>query len=49
MDHTDLRKYHGIHPADGKPGVWIAGMGAGATTFAAGVEAIRRGPTLSET
>src|SRR5437764_2984935 len=43
MDHTDHRKYHGIHPADGKLGVMIAGMGAVATTFVAGVEAIRRG------
>src|SRR5437868_6648435 len=43
MDHTDHRKYHGIHPADGKLGVMIAGMGAVATTFVAGVETIRRG------
>ena len=43
MDHTDHRKYHGIQPADGKLGVMIAGMGAVATTFVAGVEAIRRG------
>src|SRR5205814_10305847 len=43
MDHTDHRKYHGIHPAEGKLGVMIAGMGAVATTFVAGVEAIRRG------
>src|SRR5213595_774493 len=41
MDHTDHRKYHGIQPADGKLGVMIAGMGAVATTFVAGVEAIR--------
>src|SRR5438045_9208789 len=44
MDHTDHRKYHGSQPADGKLGVMIAGMGAVATTFVAGVEAIRRGP-----
>ncbi len=25
MEHTDHRKYHGIHPADGKLGVMIAG------------------------
>src|SRR5438045_5692375 len=43
MDHTDHRKYHGSQPADGKLGVMIAGMGAVATTFVAGVEAIRRG------
>jgi len=43
MEHTDHRKYHGIQPADGKLGVMIAGMGAVATTFVAGVEAIRRG------
>src|SRR5213078_1782162 len=43
MEHTDHRKYHGIHPAEGKLGVMIAGMGAVATTFVAGVEAIRRG------
>src|SRR6266513_115785 len=27
MDHTDHRTYHGIHPADGKLGVMIAGVG----------------------
>ena len=43
MDHIDHRKYHGIQPVDGKLGVMIAGMGAVATTFVAGVEAIRRG------
>src|SRR5437016_11236677 len=43
MDHTDHRKYHGIHPADGKLGVMNVDMGAVATTFVAGVEAIRRG------
>ena len=43
MEHTDHRKYHGIQPAEGKLGVMIAGMGAVATTFVAGVEAIRRG------
>src|SRR2546430_1544669 len=43
MEHTDQRKYHGVHPVDGKLGVMIAGMGAVATTFVAGVEAVRRG------
>ncbi len=43
MDHIDHRKYHGIQPVDGKLGVMIAGMGAVATTFVAGVEAVRRG------
>jgi len=33
----------GIHPAKGKLGVMIPGMGAVATTFVAGVEAVRRG------
>ena len=33
----------GIEPADGKLGVMIAGMGAVATTFVAGVEAVRQG------
>src|SRR5512143_60924 len=32
-----------IHPAQGKLGVMIPGMGAVATTFVAGVEAVRRG------
>jgi len=32
-----------IHPAKGKLGVMIVGMGAVATTFVAGVEAIRKG------
>ena len=32
-----------IEPADGKLGVLIPGMGAVATTFIAGVEAIKRG------
>src|SRR5215471_810690 len=33
----------GIEPAKGKLGVMIPGMGAVATTFVAGVEAVRRG------
>jgi myo-inositol-1-phosphate synthase len=33
----------GMHPAKGKLGVMIPGMGAVATTFVAGVEAVRRG------
>ena len=33
----------GIRPAKGKLGVMIPGMGAVATTFVAGVEAVRRG------
>src|ERR1700729_1393559 len=33
----------GIEPARGKPGVMTPGMGAVATTFVAGVEAIRKG------
>jgi myo-inositol-1-phosphate synthase len=32
-----------IRPAKGKLGVMIPGMGAVATTFVAGVEAVRRG------
>ena len=32
-----------VHPAKGKLGVMIPGMGAVATTFVAGVEAVRRG------
>ena len=32
-----------IRPAKGKLGVMITGMGAVATTFVAGVEAVRRG------
>ncbi len=38
-DHHDSR----IEPAKGKLGVMIPGMGAVATTFVAGVEAIRKG------
>src|SRR5438270_3002165 len=34
---------NGIAPAKGKLGVMIPGMGAVATTFVAGVEAVRRG------
>src|SRR5258708_12567918 len=33
----------GIEPAKGKLGVMIPGMGAVATTFVAGVEAVRKG------
>ena len=36
-----------IAPARGKLGVMIPGMGAVATTFVAGVEAIRRAPQES--
>src|ERR1700744_5377102 len=34
-----------IQPAKGKLGIMIPGMGAVATTFVAGVEAVRRGPS----
>ncbi|MGC2514663.1 MAG: inositol-3-phosphate synthase, partial [Terriglobales bacterium] len=34
---------HEIEPAKGKLGVMIPGMGAVATTFVAGVEAVRKG------
>jgi myo-inositol-1-phosphate synthase len=42
---TENRKHNGgeIQPAKGKLGVMIPGMGAVATTFVAGVEAIRKG------
>jgi myo-inositol-1-phosphate synthase len=40
---TDNVKGHAIRPAAGKLGVLLPGMGAVATTFIAGVEAIRRG------
>src|SRR5581483_1093272 len=36
-------KTSGMHPAKGKLGVMIPGMGAVATTFVAGVEAVRHG------
>src|SRR5512134_1533171 len=36
-------KGRSIRPADGKLGILLPGMGAVATTFIAGVEAIRRG------
>ncbi|HSA93421.1 MAG TPA: inositol-3-phosphate synthase [Terriglobales bacterium] len=39
----DARRTAAIAPAKGKLGVMIPGMGAVATTFVAGVEAIRRG------
>jgi myo-inositol-1-phosphate synthase len=38
-----FRKGNDIRPAKGKLGVLLPGMGAVATTFVAGVEAIRRG------
>src|SRR6266542_626571 len=38
-----FRKGNDIRPANGKLGVLLPGMGAVATTFVAGVEAIRRG------
>ena len=37
------RRGHAIEPAKGKLGVMIPGMGAVATTFVAGVEAVRKG------
>ncbi len=40
---TSERKTDGIAPAKGKLGVMMPGMGAVATTFVAGVEAIRQG------
>ncbi|MGB8968458.1 MAG: inositol-3-phosphate synthase, partial [Candidatus Sulfotelmatobacter sp.] len=41
--HTSSRHNGTIQPAKGKLGVMIPGMGAVATTFVAGVEAIRKG------
>src|SRR5678815_4277255 len=38
-----LKKGVGIKPAEGKLGILLPGMGAVATTFIAGVQAIRRG------
>src|ERR1700704_4577203 len=42
---TETKQHHGteIQPAKGKLGVMIPGMGAVATTFVAGVEAVRKG------
>ena len=40
---SDRNKDGGMEPAKGKLGVMIPGMGAVATTFVAGVEAIRKG------
>src|SRR2546428_12149919 len=40
---TSARHADGIAPARGKLGVMMPGMGAVATTFVAGVEAIRKG------
>jgi len=42
---TAAQKGRAIRPAEGKLGVLLPGMGAVATTFIAGVEAIRRGRT----
>src|SRR5580704_9595997 len=41
--HSSSRHNGTIQPAKGKLGVMIPGMGAVATTFVAGVEAIRKG------
>ncbi len=43
--HTEVKESHDseIQPAKGKLGVMIPGMGAVATTFVAGVEAVRKG------
>src|SRR5437868_15127086 len=41
--HSGSRHVESIQPAKGKLGVMIPGMGAVATTFVAGVEAIRKG------
>src|SRR3954468_6229940 len=38
-----LKKGVDVKPAKGKPGILLPGMGAVATTFIAGVQAIRRG------
>src|SRR6476646_1736236 len=38
-----LKKGVGVKPAEGKLGILLPGMGAVATTFIAGVQAIRRG------
>ena len=43
MPLTQVRKATDIRPATGKLGILLPGMGAVATTFIAGVEAIRRG------
>src|SRR5215472_7279351 len=40
---TKSPSHSGVAPATGKLGVMIPGMGAVATTFVAGVEAVRRG------
>ncbi len=42
-ENTAARKASDIAPAKGKLGVMIPGMGAVATTFVAGVEAVRKG------
>src|SRR5271166_6074814 len=41
--HNDGAQERAIEPAKGKLGVMIPGMGAVATTFVAGVEAVRKG------
>src|SRR6186997_2045102 len=38
-----LKKGAGVKPASGKLGILLPGMGAVATTFIAGVQAVRRG------
>ena len=42
-EKTDSKKGSEIEPTKGKLGVMIPGMGAVATTFVAGVEAVRKG------
>ena len=46
---TRSNKGRPIAPAEGKLGVLLPGMGAVATTFIAGVEAIRKGLSAGET
>jgi len=41
--HSGAQREGAIEPAKGKLGVMIPGMGAVATTFVAGVEAVRKG------
>src|ERR1017187_6804449 len=41
--YSESRPYGSMEPAKGKLGVMIPGMGAVATTFVAGVEAVRKG------
>src|SRR5690606_10391085 len=42
-DYTGMANNQNIAPATGRLGVLLPGMGAVATTFIAGVEAVRRG------